>query len=155
MSKTPDFDMSTVHRYFSADCFNKTWDLLDKNTRSTMEDEEMVWLSMTSLWHWTQRGDCTSQNLSIGYWLISRVFAVIGQVDNARRYGQLCLESSQGESVLPFYRGYAYEALARAEHLAKNLEKMHEYNNKAHEVAEILPDPEEKQQLLNDLETIN
>jgi len=154
MAKTTDFDVKTAHRFFAADCFNKAWDLLDKKTRSAMEDETMVWLSMTSLWHWTQREDCTSQNLSIGYWQISRVYAVIGQADNAKRYGLLCLEASQAVGVLPFYKGYAYEALARAEMAARHPEKMSEYLNKAREVAEILPDPEEKKQLLDDLATI-
>jgi hypothetical protein len=64
------------------------------------------------------------------------------------------LEVSQGEAVLPFYRGYAYEALARAEMVAGNEDEVEKYLIQAHQVAAVLPDPEEKKQLLSDLATI-
>ena len=35
----PDFDQSKVHRYFSADCFNKTWELIEKPQRTPDENE--------------------------------------------------------------------------------------------------------------------
>jgi hypothetical protein len=64
--------------------------------------------------------------------------------------------------VLPFYVGYAYEALARAELVAGNRAelvagnraKMEEYLAAARRVSESMVDPEAKQMLLADLETI-
>jgi len=50
--------------------------------------------------------------------------------------------------------GYAYEALARAESVAGNAKKAQEYVREARRVAETMPDPEAKKQLLSDLETI-
>jgi hypothetical protein len=114
----------------------------------------MLRLSLASLWHWSQREDCTPTSWSIGYWQVSRVFALLRQADNARHYGQLCLKASQEEGVLPFYLGYAYEALARAEAVAENLEKTEQFLIQAHQVAATLPDPKEKKQLLKDLATI-
>jgi hypothetical protein len=154
MSKKPDFDISTAHKYFSADCFNRTWDYIDKPVRTKSEDESMLRLSLASLWHWTEREDCTSTNLSIGYWQVSRVFSLLRQADNARHYGELCLEASQKEGVPPYYLGTAYEALARAEHVAGDLNKMEGFLIQAHQVATLLPDPEEKKMLLSDLATI-
>jgi hypothetical protein len=80
----------------------------------------MIRLTHASIWHWTQREDCKSTNLSIGYWQASRVYALAGRIEDARRYGELCLKHSHQE--VPFYLGYAYEALARAEKLAANKE---------------------------------
>jgi hypothetical protein len=154
MAKKPDFDLQEAHKYFSSKCFNRTWDYIDKPVRTKGEDEAMLHLSLASLWHWTQREDCTSTNLSIGYWQVSRVFALLRQADNARRYGELCLEVSQKEGVPAYYLGTAYEALARAELVAGNLDKMEGFLTQAHEVATMLPDPEEKKMLLNDLATI-
>jgi len=154
MAKKPDFDLQVAHKYFSADCFNWTWDYIDKPVRTKGEDEAMLHLSLASLWHWTQREDCTSTNLSIGYWQVSRVFALLRQADNARHYGELCLEASQKEAVPPYYLGTAYEALARAELVAGNLDKMEGFLIQAHQVATLLPDPEEKKMLLSDLATI-
>jgi hypothetical protein len=56
--------------------------------------------------------------------------------------------------VEPFYLGYAYEALARAESVAGNSAQAQEYLAKAREIAEALPDPDYQKPLLDDLDTI-
>jgi len=114
----------------------------------------MLQLAMTSLWHWTQRKDCTSTNLTIGYWQVSRVYALLRQADNARHYGDLCLKAAKEEGVLPYYAGAAYEALARAEMVAGNQDEMEKYLVQAHQVAASLTDAEEKKMLLTDLASI-
>ena len=73
MGKAPDFELQKAHRYFSADCFNRAWDEIDKSSRTHEEDERMLLLAMASLWHWGQREDVTPVNYSIGYWQVSRV----------------------------------------------------------------------------------
>jgi hypothetical protein len=144
-----NFNIAAAHRFFSADCFNKAWELLDKPERSPEEDEEMLRLNQASIWHWTQREDCTSRNLSIGYWQASRIHAVLGRAGEARRYGQLCLEHSRQEP--PFFLAYAYEALARAERLAGNEATAEEYRAEAMRLAEMVTDPEDKKLLIDDL----
>ena len=155
MAKKPDFDLQSAHKHFSAECFNRAWDFIDKPVRTTEEDDRMLQLSLASLWHWMQREDSTPTNLSVGYWQVSRVYALMRQADLSRHYGQLCLEASQTEGVLPFYRGYAYEALARAEQVAGEHEVMEKFLAQATQVAAALPDPEAKEQLLKDLATIH
>lgn len=154
MGKLPDFDIATAHKYFSADCFNRAWDYIDKPVRTRSEDDMMLSLSLASLWHWTQREDCTDTNLSIGYWQIARVYALLRQPENARHYGELCLEASKKDGVLSFYQGYAFEALARAECVAGELDKMEDFLIQAHQVAASLTDLDEKKQMLRDLATI-
>ena len=91
---------------------------------------------------------------SIGFWQTSRIYALLGQADNARRYGQLCLSASQREDVPPFYLGYAYEALARAEAVGGNEGKMQSYLDIAKMTAEEIKEADEKNMLLEDLKTI-
>jgi hypothetical protein len=155
MANKPDFDLKSAHKYFSVDCFNRAWDYIDKPVRTVEEDDWMLQFSLASLWHWRQREDCTPTNLSVGYWQVSRVYALLGQTSQARHYGQLCLEVSKTEGVLPFYLGYAYEALARAEATAGEQGKMKKFLSQAQQVASTLPDPEAKEQLLKDLATIH
>ena len=154
MAKKPDFDLQIAHKYFSAKCFNQTWDYIDKPIRTKSEEDAMLHLCLASLWHWTQREDCTATNLSIGYWQVSRVYSLLRQADNARHYGELCLEASQKEGVPPYYLGTAFEALARAELVDGSQDKMEEFLIQAHQVANSLTDPEEKKMLLSDLATI-
>ena len=82
------------------------------------------------------------------------VYALLGQAGNARRYAHQCLQASQGDSIPPFYLAYAYEALARAEMVAGEQEAMAGYLQQARLVAERMRDPEAKQMLIKDLETI-
>ena len=152
MSDKPDFDPAVVHRYFSATCFNKTWEFIDNPKRTPEEDMTMLQASMASLWHWAQREDATLQNLSVGNWQVSRVYALLGQADNARRYAGASLKLAEG--LRPFYIAFAYEALARAEMVAGNKVKVQEYLDKALALAEKVEDEEDKQMLMGDLEGI-
>ena len=150
----PNFDLDGAHKHFSVACFNEAWELLDKPDRSAEEDEQMVRLSLASHWHWTQRKDCAPQNISVSYWQTSRIYAVLEQGENARRYAQKCLEVSQEDEVPPFYLGYAYEAMARAERVIGNREEMEKYLAEAQQVVALIVDPEEKKWLLDDLASI-
>jgi tetratricopeptide (TPR) repeat protein len=152
MSDKPDFDLAAAHKYFSATCFNKTWEYIDNPHRTPEEDMSMLQTAMTSLWHWSQREDATLQNLSVGNWQVSRVYALLGQVDNARGYAEVSLKLAKGYE--PFYAAFAYEALARAEMVAGNKAKMQEYLDKALALAEKVEDEEDKQVLMADLGSI-
>lgn len=152
MPTQPDFDLQVTHRYFSATCFNKTWEFIDKNSRTDADNMEMLQTTMASLWHWTQREDAKPQNLSVGNWQVSRIFALLGQADNARRYAETALKLSEG--CEPFYVGFAYEALARAEMVAGGTIKMKEYLSAARSYLEKVEDSEDREVLESDLASI-
>jgi hypothetical protein len=154
MTKNNDFDLAAAHKYYSANCFNKAWDLIDKEQRTPEEDEQMIRLNQASHYHWTQRPDYSSTSASIGYWQSSRIYAILGQAENAMRYGQLCLQVSQEGGTPPFYLGYAYEALARAAAVAGNRQDMNGYLDKARAAAEEVQEADDRQVLLDDLHTI-
>ena len=145
-------DLAAAHRHFPASCFNGVRELIDKPNRSPDEDRLMVSMCHASLYHWQQRPDCTSRSLSIGYWQLSRVYALLGEADNARKYGRLCLAHSQNEE--PFYLGYAYEALTRAEFLAGNRAVAEEGLTLARLQAAKVIDAGEREMLRKDLETL-
>ena len=154
MSQTPEFDLEKAHHFFAADCFNRAWDFIDKPSRSAEEGQAMLLSSLASLWHWTQRADVAPAKLSIGYWQAARVYALLGQAENARQFGLLGLKESQKDGVPPFYLGYSYEALARAESVAGDKEKAQSYVVLARQACEKVTDPEEKKLILDDLATI-
>lgn len=106
------FDTTTAHRYFAAHCYNLTWELLKKTDRTPSDDVQLLARCYASLWHWSQRDDETDQNRSIGYWQLSRVWAVLGNGEHARHAAEQCLHFSENQP--PFYQGFAHEAAARA-----------------------------------------
>ena len=154
MSETPDFDLEKAHRYFSAECFNRAWDLIEKPSRTSEEDRQMLQLGLASLWHWFQRPDHTPINLSVGHWQVSRIYTLLGSADEARQYAGLSLQNAQAAGDFPFYLAYAYEALARAESTGGDKIKMKDYLDKARALSERISDPDDKKQLLTDLSSI-
>jgi len=152
MGKDPGFDTTLAHRYFAADCFNKTWGFIEMPNRTHDEDEQMIRLAQTSLWHWTNRPDCNNEKLSIGYWLLARVYAIAGRHEDAKRYADSCLKYSQGEA--PFFVAYAYEALARAEKAAGNSSLMTKYKTESVRLADTVKDADDRKLLIDDLASI-
>jgi hypothetical protein len=152
MAKSPNFDIEAAHKYFAAHCFNQAWDLMDKKDRTRDEDLLMVALNQASLYHWSQRADCTGQNRSVGYWQASRIQAILGNIAEAQHYAEICL--SYSHNLEPFYIGYAYEALARAEKIAGNDPKYREYLAVAETKAEAVSAKEDRELLESDLESL-
>ena len=151
----PGFDMTIAHRYFAVECFNRVWNLIDQAERTPEQDEEMIRLCQASLFHWSRRDDCTDQNMSIGCWQASRVYALAGRPDEAIRYGQLSLDFSLKGDTPPFYVAYSHEALARAYALARKQETSNEHLAEARRLAEEVSDADSRKMLLDDLATIS
>ena len=148
MTDSLSLDLTKANQFFAADCFNKTWAMLDQPSRSAHDDEQMLLLSHASLWHWTQREDCTEQTLSVGYWLIS----VLQRGDDASRYAERCLVVSHSQPS--FYLGYAHEALARAARLQGDSDKTCHHLSEARRLAALVTDSDERAMLEKDLDTI-
>jgi hypothetical protein len=147
----PPFDVAAVHRHFAAACFNQAWRLIEKPDRTPDEDESMLLSSAASLWHWTERPDCTPANKSIGFWQLSRISAILGRADEARRYGRLALQNAGDD---PFLAGCAHEALARAELAADNRAQAERHIAEARQRAERVADKQDRDLLEADLRTL-
>ena len=149
MAKSPDFDLAASHKYFSAYCFNLAWTLIEKADRTPEENLKMVALSQASIFHWTQREDCTDRNLSIGYWQASRIAAILGHAGEALRHAEVCI--SYSGQLPPFYLAYAHEAMARAHALAGRAEVAREHLKAAHELVASVVEEGDRKMLLGDL----
>jgi hypothetical protein len=149
LSKPPDFDLAAAHKYFSAQCFNQAWELMDKTVRSEEENRLMVALNQASIYHWLQREDCNDQRLSVGYWQASRIQSLLGNAAEAIRLGNICLAHST--RLDPFYLGYAHEALARAHGLARDSAPAKQHLATAMELAARVSGEDERELLQSDL----
>lgn len=153
-NKHTSFDLQSAHRHFAVTCFNETWKYIKKKRRTEEDKRAMLYAAMTSLWHWKQRRDATPTNYCISYWQVSRVYALLGDVENARLYGNLSLKASKGKGIDAVFTGFAYEALARAEAVAGRKAQRDAYLAKARRVAEKVTDVEDREALEDDLATI-
>jgi hypothetical protein len=153
MSESMNFDVGNAHTFFSQTCFNQAWDLIVKPDRTPAETDDMLQLAHASAWHWRQRPDCTKEKLSIGYWQLSRVFALAGDAQRATRYADLCLEASRSET--PFLIACAYEALARAASVAGDRETVAGHLQQARTWLDMVEDQEDRELIQKDIDAIH
>jgi len=142
------------HEKFAKDSFNKTWDLLDKNDRTTEENNEMVHAAHTSRYHWgilvaNEKG--TPLNLQRGEWQIARVYTVLNRTEPARYHAKLCLKLTEEHNIGDFDRAFAYEAMARAMALAGDKDGFEKYYKLAEEAAQKIKEQGDKDYFLEDL----
>lgn len=143
-----------THKQLAVTCFNKVWEYLDLEDRTEEQSEAMVHLSHSSFWHWTQVEGHTPRNLSVGYWQLARVYAVIGQGEIALNYSNKCIEISIDSKLEPFYQAYGYESAARAYKVLKEQEMCMKALKTAHDFTSQVVEAQSKELLLKDLETI-
>lgn len=140
------------HRFMAAHLFNETWSYLEKPERSAEEDQQMLWAAMGSRFHWLQVGD--QANFAVGDWQLSRVFSVLEDLHNARRYAASSLRRCHQYNLGPFLRAYAHEALARVAALADDPYERDRNRDDARALADQIEDETDRKQLLEDLASI-
>lgn len=145
-------DVTLAHRHFSVDCFHAAWSMIDKSARMPADDELMILLACTSLWHWTQRADCTDQQRSIGHWQVSRVHALAGLAEGAMRHAKRSLEYAA--QLPPFYVGYAHEAIVRAALGQKDQATLETHLHLADVCLDAIEEPAERKMLEDDLTSL-
>jgi tetratricopeptide (TPR) repeat protein len=150
----PAFDTAAAHRHFSAQCFNKAWEYIEKPERTADDDEQMLLCALSSLWHWTQREDCGDLQRSIGHWQISRICCLLGKRTDALHHAERCLHFS--ESLPPFYQAYGQEAFARiyAAAAQPDMPAVLEHLAKARALLPEIADENERRMVEADLATI-
>jgi len=147
MSDNQDF-----HRKFAVDCFNNTWTLIEKADRSPQDDARMIHMAHASRFHWGEIG--TPLNFARGDWQISRVYAILGQGQNALTYAKNCLHLCNDNDFGDFDLAFAYEAAARAFAVLGDVKMTEKHRELAKKAGEIIAKEDDRKYFFNELETI-
>ena len=150
----PDLDMAKADRTFAARFFNDTWTYLDKADRTPEETEAMVHCCHASFHHWMRVVDHTPTHVAIGYWQLSRVYAVAGRVEDAERYAERCFAVARTVPEQAWLGGSAHEALARVASLRGDRAGRDQHVTAARAVMARLTDAEEKKILQADIDSV-
>lgn len=140
------------HRKFAVECFNRTWDLLDKADRNHDEDIKMVHTAHASRYHWGEIG--TPLEFARGDWQISRVYAVLGDGSSALKYAEESLNHCLKNNIKDFDLAFAYEALARASALLLDEDGYQQYFNLAEGAASGIQEENNRTYFLSELNSI-
>lgn len=147
-----NISMNDLHKKIAIDCFNATWDLIDKKDRTDLDDAMMIHTAHCSRYHWGQIG--TPLEFSSGEWQISRVYSLLGMSESAIYHATLCLELCQSNGIGDFDLAFAYEALARAYSINCIDEMVDKYYRLAQKAAEDIEEEGDKKYFLSELATI-
>ncbi len=141
-----------IHRQLAVDCFNGTWELLDKPDRNPQETRRMIHMAHASRFHWGEIG--TPLEFARGDWQIARVYAVLGEGANAQKYAQSCLDICLENGFGDFDLAFAYEALARAAQVCGDTAGLREYRQRAEAAGNVIAEQEDRQYFFSELNSI-
>jgi hypothetical protein len=155
MSIATTYTESEAHTYFAKTCNLRVWALAEKTDRTPDENTEMLDAAHASLYHWRYVG--TGLHLQRGEWLVSHVYALLGQGDGALRHAERCLAltaAHQGE-MEDFDIAYSYLGVARAHAILGRVADAHKYLALAEEAGKAIADDEDRAIFTNDLSSGN
>ncbi|HEX6301297.1 MAG TPA: hypothetical protein VF148_12590 [Acidimicrobiia bacterium] len=142
-------EIAEWQRRFASRAFNETWTLLDAEDLAREDEEQMLASTFAQRYHWHAVG--TERNQAIADWQVSRVAAVLGYADLARRFGERSLEIAIEYSLDPFVKGFAHEAIARAAAIVDDIDTFTEHLELARATLAEIEDDQDREVLEADL----
>ena len=119
-----------THRKTAVQCFNETWEYLEKKHRRRADDRRMLDLVHTARFHWGVVG--APENQAVSDWQVSRVYAALRSPELALWYAQSSLDLCRKYGLTDF-RCTALEAMARAYAVGKDPRSAREFLARARE----------------------
>lgn len=145
-------DKIETHKTFAIECFNQTWDLLEKEGCSQEETDRMIHAAHASRYHWEFVGEAV--NLARGEWLISRVYAVLNRVEPCLYHANRCFKITIENELKDFDLAFAYEAMARGTSLARDEVEAAKYMTLARDAGAKIADVNDRKYFFSELESI-
>jgi len=145
--------LASWHRTFAPRAYNHTWTYLDKDQLTPDDEVEMLTSTFAQRYHWREVG--TPRHWAIADWQISRVAAVTGYFDLARRFGLKALAICEENQLDAFVTGFAHEAIARAAAFVDDVETFEKHLALARESLAQIEDDEDRSTLAADLDLMS
>ena len=151
MNEKQQFSLLEAHQEFAKQTNRRVWDLIDQTSLTAGEEDELILVANTSLYHWKQVGGAVQSQR--GYWLLSRVYVVLGRVQDALDQAHKChsITESYSKEMVDFDLAFDQEALARAYALAGEIELAREHLKSAEELGQAIQDKEDQKIFQGDL----
>ncbi|NND03655.1 MAG: hypothetical protein HKN91_12800 [Acidimicrobiia bacterium] len=132
--------------------YNQTWSLLDEPNRSADQDREMLAAAFGSMYHWSVVGE--EKNFAVSDWQVARVLATVGATELAQQFADQALRRAVDGNLGPFLIGCGHEVLARVAAAKGDEDARKNHLARADDILSIIEDPEERDVLKADLDTL-
>jgi hypothetical protein len=152
MDEEKKYTLAEAHRHFAQSTNGRVWELLQKPSRTQMEDDEMLHAAHACAYHWKFAGTAVHQQR--GEWLISHVHVVLGHGNEALRHAQRCFELTEANRDLmqDFDIAYAFEGMARAQALLGDHKMAEEFLVLAQQAGSAIVNEEDRSIFMSDFD---
>lgn len=145
-------DSPADERALAAALFGEAWALLERETRTSREDDRMVHVAHASRFHWDNVGD--DQSRAIGEWQVSRVYATLGRGEPALFHAGRAVDYASSPECDDWVLASAYEGLARAQAISGDLESARDSRDRALGRLETVTDAEDRAIVAADIDSL-
>jgi DNA-binding transcriptional MerR regulator len=146
-----------THRRLGKDLYNQTWTLLEIVDRTPEQDDEMLFTTHASSYHWSKAAG-TLANAARGQWQIARVYSTLGRAEPALWHARRCLELAEAAAAAGVADDWdvpaALEGLARAQAVAGERADASRTRERARDALAAIVDPEDRELIEQDLASI-
>jgi hypothetical protein len=143
----------TFHHYMAIEMNIQTWNILQKNERDKKDDTRMINFAKASLFHWRNSPKYQPINEQRGQWLLSHVFAVLGDGEQAITYAEEAFRLTMEKQFVDFDLAYALEAMARAKAALGDKEGSLEWRKKSKDASSLIKDEKDRDHFDSDFES--
>jgi hypothetical protein len=152
-TQPPALDPET-HRALGAGLYNRTWELLAIEDRTSEQDDELVDTAHASAWHWRQVGNAANEARS--HWLSARVYALLGRGEPAVHHAEraVAIVTAGGEGFEDWDAAAAAEAMARALAVAGDSAGSALWKGRAREALAAVAEDDDREVIETDLDSI-
>ena len=139
-----------LHHYIGIEMNRQSWILLGREDRNKQDNTRMVNFAKISLYHWQKSPKYKPINEQRGTWLISHVYAVMGDGRSALDYAKETWRLTEKYKFKDFDLAYANEAMARAYASLKNIDACSEWKKQAEKTGRLIAEVEDKKYFYED-----
>jgi hypothetical protein len=136
---------AATHRRLAVDLFNRSWQLLELESRTPEQDDELIHVVHASRHHWGEVG--TPAHRARGENQCSRIYAALGRPEAALHHAGRALDlvRAGGEGFEDWDLAAALEVCARAHLAAGDRSQAAHYAELARQELEAVADPEDRE----------
>ena len=137
---------------FAKSTYNRCWDLLENENRTSEEDDDLLATAFTSRYHWYAVGG--GEQKIVSDWMVSRAAATVGFGELAIRFAHRASEAVAEGDYPAWLRASIYEGLARAHAANGDAALRGEFLDLARRELDNEPDDEDREIIADQIETV-
>lgn len=140
-------------RTLATQLYNRCWEILELESRTSDDDVELITKALTSRFHWLKAG--AREQWIISDWMVSRASGVVGAPELSLFFALRAHDAAQIGDVPDWLVASTAEGVAHAYAAAGNAEEFTKWNALAGRLVEVIADEEDRVLVTSQLTNIS